>query len=81
MIARTPVHSSKIERERERERAPTNERGTERRSIFPRTFQPLVFCTFAVKLIKIQLGFLRNFSTVNFPTIHNNGAVGFYLYK
>ena len=42
MIAQTPVHSSKNERERERERAPTNERGTERRSIFPRTFQPLV---------------------------------------
>ena len=43
MIARTPVHSSKIEREREREQAPTNERGTERRSIFPRTFQPLEY--------------------------------------
>ena len=41
MIAWTPVHSSKNEREREQERAPTNERGTERRSIFPRTFQPL----------------------------------------
>ena len=38
-----PVHSSKNERERERERAPTNERGTERRSIFPRTFQPLEY--------------------------------------
>ena len=48
MIARTPVHSSKIERERERERAPTNERGTERRSIFPRTFQPLFESSFAM---------------------------------